>query len=90
MSSKSSGYRHNAKMHMAAAAKAMASAPGLSEAEKLARLQGAANHLATAFSQVSMAIATHGEKPVPALPVDMDKASADIMAGIEKMLEEGA
>lgn len=85
--SKSSQHRQHAQAHAAAALKRMAGKPGMTQAERVKAMQSAANHLATALTQISMALAHAEGTDEP--PVDIDTATTDLMAGIEAMLEEG-
>lgn len=82
-------YRKHAQAHTVKAAALLRGVPGLTEPEKLARLEQAVNHLASAMSCAAAARALAGLPVVPVTPpVDVELATMDLIDGLENLLGE--
>jgi hypothetical protein len=81
---KSSQLRTSALKHSIVAGKALTSKPGMSQVEKEQALMLAMKHLGSALAQVGGALAL---LQASAKPVDIEAASADLMSGIEALLD---
>jgi hypothetical protein len=77
-------YRKNAQLHMAKAAHLLAGQPGLSRTDRIARLQHATNHLASAMASAAGAVALEMASEQDDVKAGID----DVMAGFEALLSE--
>ena len=77
-------HRKGAQAHMAQAAKLLAGQPNLSRPERIARLQHATSHLATAMALVAGAVALESM----AEQADVAAGIDSVMAGFEALLSE--
>lgn len=79
-------YRHSARAHAAKAAMLLAGRPGMTQTEKEQALKAAVSHLGNAMAHASAAVALTELAGQAVDRIDVTKASAQMIEGLEAML----